>query len=212
MCNLLALMKHTICVTLLLSLMPCAAMTQSQSVDRLSDQEIAAAAVGPPNQGFVSMVDEGLLTPSLCSAQMPSESIFTPTGWIHAQSVHAKRQYLPFKPTPEDTQRVLTVISKGCANGRPSGPTCNSITRVALLSDKGGRVVVEPVDTHPQSSTWQNGYGATVTCTTLVSRFSMSDLKKVRNSKGEFLIVTFSGNTTLKAYTVKQKHIKKLGL
>ena len=40
----------------------------------------------------------------------------------------------------------------------------------------------------------------------------MEDLARVRNAKGEFLIVTFSGSTLLKRYTVKQKHIKSLGL
>ena len=39
----------------------------------------------------------------------------------------------------------------------------------------------------------------------------MEDVAKVRSAKGEFLIVTFSGSTLLKRYTVKQKHLKSLG-
>jgi hypothetical protein len=154
----------------------------------------------------------GFTTPSYCKAQMPSESIFTPAGWINAQSINAKKQYLPFHPTADDTLRVLTVISKGCANGTSAGPVCDTISRVALLSDKGGKVVVESVSQHPLSQSWQNRYGATAACSALVSQFSLADVEKVRNGKGEFLIATFNGVQLLKTYTVKEKHIKKLGL
>jgi hypothetical protein len=40
----------------------------------------------------------------------------------------------------------------------------------------------------------------------------MSDVQKVRNAKGEFLIATFNEAYPLKTYTVKQKHIKQLGM
>ena len=89
---------------------------------------------------------------------------------------------------------------------------CDSITRVALLSNAAGTTVIEPKLSYPLGSTWQNGYGARTACTSMVSKFSMEDLARVRNAKGEFLIVTFSGSTLLKRYTVKQKHIKSLGL
>jgi hypothetical protein len=46
----------------------------------------------------------------------------------------------------------------------------------------------------------------------LVSRSLMGDVRKVQNAKGEFLIATFDGPTMLKIYTVKQKHLRKLGL
>jgi len=184
----------------------------AQSPDHLSDAEIAAAVVARPDSGFVYIEDMGFTTPSYCKAQMPSEAIFTPAGWINAQSIHAKKQYLPFQPTPEDTLRVVTIISKGCANGTAGGPVCDTISRVALLSDKGGRVVVESVSQHPLSQSWQNGYGATAACSALVSKFSLADVQKVRNGKGEFLIATFNGVQLLKTYTVKEKHIKKLGL
>jgi hypothetical protein len=45
-----------------------------------------------------------------------------------------------------------------------------------------------------------------------VSQFSLAEVQKVRNGKGEFLIATFNGTQLLKTYTVKEKHIKKLGL
>jgi hypothetical protein len=184
----------------------------AQSPDHLSDAEIAAAVAAHPDSGFVYIEDMGFATPSFCKAQMPSESIFTPAGWINAQSANAKKQYLPFHPTADDTLRVLTVVSKGCANGTAAGPVCDTISRVALLSDKGGKVVVESVSQHPLSQSWQNGYGATAACSALVSQFSLADVQKVRNVKGEFLIATFNGAQLLKTYTVKEKHIKKLGL
>ncbi|MGA7929801.1 MAG: hypothetical protein WCA20_27885 [Candidatus Sulfotelmatobacter sp.] len=143
---------------------------------------------------------------------MPSETIFTPAGWLNAQSVNAKKQYLPFLPSPEDTLRVLTVISKGCANGTAAGPVCDTISRVALLSDKSGKVVVESISQRPLTQSWQNGYGASAACSALVSQFSLADVQKVRNAKGEFLIATFNGAQLLKLYTAKEKHIRKLGL
>jgi hypothetical protein len=62
------------------------------------------------------------------------------------------------------------------------------------------------------SQSWQNGYGAKTACSALVSQFSLAEVQKVRNGKGEFLIATFNGTQLLKTYTVKEKHIKKLGL
>ena len=182
------------------------------SLDHLSEEEIKAAVNSKPGSGFVLIEDMGFSTPSNCQAQMPSEAIYTPAGWLNALSQGAKQQYLPFKPKENDTLKALTVISKGCASGTPSGPVCDSITRVAHLSDASGTTVVEAKLSYPLGSTWQNGYGAWTVCTSMVSKFSMEDVAKVRSAKGEFLIVTFSGPTLLKRYTVKQKHIKALGL
>jgi hypothetical protein len=184
----------------------------AQSPDHLSDAEIAAAIAASPNSGFVFVEDMGFTTPSFCQAQMPSEAIFTPAGWLNAQSINAKKQYLPFHPTSDDTLRVLTVVSKGCANGTVAGPVCDTISRIARLSDKGGKVVVESISQHPLTQSWQNGCGASAACSALVSQFSLADVGKVRNAKGVFLIATFNGTQLLKTYTVKEKHIKKPGL
>jgi hypothetical protein len=189
----------------------CTAFAQEPNADHLSDAEIAAAIAAKPNTGFVFIEEMGLGA-SNCKAQMPSEAIFTPEGWINAQSINARKQYIPFHPTAEDTARVLTVISRGCATGTLAGPVCDTISRVALLSDKSGSVVVEAMSTNPLTQTWQNGFGASAACTALVSRFSMAEVQKVRKGKGEFLIATFNGAQLLKLYTVKEKHLKKLGL
>jgi hypothetical protein len=60
-----------------------------------------------------------------------------------------------------------------------------------LLSDKAGTVVVEAVSQQPIAETWRNGFGATSSCTSLISRFPLADVKKVQNAKGEFMIATF---------------------
>jgi hypothetical protein len=203
-------MARRTAVFLLICMLICAA--QVQAPDHLSDLEIAAAVAAPPGEGFVYIEDMGFTTPSYCKAQMPSETIFTPAGWLNAQGANAKKQYLPFHPSPDDTLRVLTVISKGCANGTTAGPVCDTISRVALLSDKGGKVVVESISQRPLTQSWQNGYGASAACSALISQFSLADVRRVRNAKGEFLIATFNGAQLLKIYTVKEKHIRKLGL
>jgi hypothetical protein len=180
--------------------------------DQLSQNEIEAAVAARPNSGFVFIEDSGFTTPSRCPAQMPSVSIFTPSGWLNALSIRARRQYLPFKPDGEDTLRALTIISRGCASGSVAGPVCESITRVALLSDLGGSVVVEAAINKPVTNSWQNGFGASASCSSLVSKFMVSEVQKVRNKKGEFLVATFSGVQLLKVYTVKEKHLKQLGM
>ena len=184
----------------------------TRPIDHLSPDEITAAIAAKPNTGFVWIEDGGFSTPSLCQAQMPSESIFTPAGWLNALAISKRKQFLQFVPTEEDTERVLTVISDGCASGTPAGPRCETITRAVLLSDKAGTITAEAISQKAIAQNWQNGYGATAACSNLVSRFSMADVQRVRNGKGEFLIATFSGATLLKLYTVKDKHIKKLGL
>jgi hypothetical protein len=83
---------------------------------------------------------------------------------------------------------------------------------VALLSDAQGKTVVEAVGHSELAQSWQNGFGARTACSSLVSKFPMADVQKVRGKKGEFLVATFSGAQLLKIYTVKEKHIKQLGM
>ncbi len=193
-------------------ILACSFPAQSQVSDHLSPDEIKAAIAAKPGSGFVEIMNLGFGIPSGCSAQVPEEFLYTPEGWLNARNNGVKGQYLSFNPEPEDTLRAMTVISRGCALGTASGPSCDSITRVVLLSDKGGSTVVEAINSKPMPITWQNGFGATAACTNLVSKFAMADVQKVRGAKGEFLIATFSGATLLKTYTVKERFIKKLGL
>jgi hypothetical protein len=189
-----------------------ASLSHAQAGDHLSPEEIKAAVAAKSNSGFVFIEDGGFTTPTNCQAQMPSEALFTPSGWINALSMNSRKQFLPFNPDPDDTVRALTVISKGCASGSDAGPVCDSITRVVLLSDKQGSITIEAASQRGLSQSWQNGFGASASCAGLVSRFKLSDVQRVRGAKGEFIIATFSGPTLLKMYTVKEKHLKKLGM
>jgi len=176
----------------------------------LSQAEIASAVAAPPNTGFVFIEDGGFTTPSLCEAQMPSIALFTPFGWLNALSQNAKKQLLDYVPKQEDTRRVLTVVSKGCV-GKTMNDTLQSITRVVVLSVDHQKKL-EPVESHPLPSSWQNSYGATATTSNLVSKFSMEDLKKIQSKDGEFIVATMNGSGITKMYTVKPKHLKKLGI
>jgi hypothetical protein len=53
---------------------------QLKPVDHLSAEEVEAAVAAKPDVGFAFIEDAGFVTPSMCQAQMPSESVFTPTG------------------------------------------------------------------------------------------------------------------------------------
>ena len=199
------------CLIFLLAAFPLIAVGQT-ATDHLSAEEVAAAIAAKPNTGIVTIEDKGFTTPTTCAAQMPTEVLFTAQGLVNARSVAAKKQYLPYVATEEETRRVLTVVSFGCAGPGAGGPGCTSITRAAILSDMAGTVVVEALSSAPRPVSWHNGYGATASCTDLTSKFSLTDVQKARNVKGEFIIATFSGSTLIKAYTVKEKHLKPLGM
>jgi hypothetical protein len=145
-------------------------LAKSKPVDHISSEEITAAIAAAPNTSFVYIEDGGFATPSLCQAQMPSESVFTPVGWINAMSRNAKKQYMQYVPTEIDTQRVLTVLSRGCANGSAARPVCETTTRVVLLSDKAGTITAEAVSQNPLGQAWQNGFGASAACSSFMKR------------------------------------------
>ncbi len=201
--------KFAAIATALLSVTVIAAQTET---GHLSTEEINAAVAMKEGAGAVYIRDQGFATPSLCKAQLPGIYLYTPVGFVDALSHNAQRQFLKFTPSEEDTLRALTIISQGCANGTAAGPVCESITRVALLSDAQGTMVVEALTSRPVPQSWQNGFGARAVCSELVSKFPIGELQKIRNVKGEFLVATFNGTQLLKIYTVKEKFIKKLGL
>jgi len=180
--------------------------------DHLSADEIRAATAAKSGTGTVYIQDAGFATPSLCQAQMPGEFIYTPEGRLNSLSAGARKQFLPFQPSEADTLRSMTIISQGCASGTAAGPVCDSITRVVLLSDPHGTLVVESTDSRPLSQAWQNGFGARAACSSLVSKFPMDRVRTVQNKNGEFIVATFSGTQLLKLYTVKAKHLKSLDM
>jgi hypothetical protein len=141
----------------------------TQSSDSLSPEEVAAAVAQKAGSGFVKMAPG--LWKQIWLAQWPSIWIYTPEGWLNALNVRDHKQFLAFAPTPTDTLRALTIISQGCASGTSAGPQCESITRVALLSDPKGQVVVGAIKNEPRTQAWQNGFGASAACSALVSKF-----------------------------------------
>jgi hypothetical protein len=185
---------------------------QAQSVDHLTPDEVKAAIALRPDSGFVYIEDAVSSFFQACKAQAASESIFTPSGWINARFRGAKEQYTEFAPSVDDTAKVLRVISRGCVNGTDAGPVCDTVDRAVLLSDVAGTAKVEAVSQTSTEQPWHNGSGATVTCAFLTSEFPMAALGTVQNAKGEFLIATFGHGVLLNIYTVKQKHLKRLGI
>jgi len=190
----------------------CCLYGSAQVTEHLTGKEIETALSSPPNSGFVNIADMSFGTPSSCRAQMPSESIFTPEGWLNVQNVLAKKQFITYKPSDDDTARVLRIISKGCASGSLAGPVCDTITRVVLLADKHSTDAVEAFNQKAFDQQWQNGFGASASCGSLISEFLMDDVRKIQKPDGSFVIATFSGAQLLKMYVVKQKYVKKLGL
>lgn len=88
-----------------------------------------------------------------CGAQSPALFICTPVGWLSALRAGARKRYVL-------QALLIRIISEGCANGSDAGPVCDSIPRVALLSDTKGRVALEAMASHPVTQVWQNGFVA----------------------------------------------------
>jgi hypothetical protein len=149
-------------------------------------------------------------------AQYASIQLFTRESWIAFSAQLAHRQYQQFNPATlpqEETLRGLIVVALGGAYGSNAGPQCNSVTRIALISDKGGAVVAEPIDQESASSSWGNAFGATASCNALVAKFAEADVQRVSSAaqKGEYFVGVFSGSNLLFMYKVKEKFLKELG-
>jgi hypothetical protein len=196
----------------LIGLLIAASSEYAQSTDRLTESEISAAIAAKPGIGYAYIEDVRVV--KFCEAQASALFIYTPAGWLNARSISARKQYIPFRPEEIETLRALTIFASGCARVERmiNGPTCESITRVSLLSDSTGSTVIESFANGPTEKTWQNQFGAAVTCSNMLSRFSMADVQRVRNKKGEFMVATFNGTQLIKLYTVKEKHLKQLGM
>ncbi len=147
-------------------------------------------------------------------AQLPGIDVYMPDSWIAAQRDFAKTQYLPYAPSDEDTLRAMTVIARGIATGTQGAPECDSVVRVALISDKAGSVVVEAVKRRDETNTYQNGFGAVASCSVVTAKFMLSDLARVQSAakKGNFFIGVFYSDGSSKLYEVRPAYRKDLGL
>jgi hypothetical protein len=149
-------------------------------------------------------------------AQYASIQLFTTESWIAFRAHLAHQQYQQFDPTtlsPQETLRGLVVVALGGAYGTTAGPSCNSVTRIALISDKGGAQVAEAVNQDSTSSSWSNAFGASASCSALMAKFTASDVQRVAAAaqQGEYFVGVFSGTNMLFMYKVKEKYLKELG-
>jgi hypothetical protein len=149
-------------------------------------------------------------------AQFASIQLFTTESWTAFRAQLARRQYQQFNTaslSEEETLRGLIVVALGGAYGTNAGPQCNSVTRIALISDKGGAVVAEAVNQEAASSSWSNAFGASASCNALVAKFAETDVQRVSAAaqKGEYFVGVFSGTNLLFMYKVKEKYLKELG-
>jgi hypothetical protein len=176
---------------------------------------VVVAHTNPQAKGFVYIPDMGFSVPASCRIQQPGLYLYSPASLLAPLPAGVNWQDLQSEPKPENSLPVLTIVSQGCVNRTAAGPVCQSVTGVSLLSDRSGSVAVQASAQHSVAQSWQtwhNGFGASTSCSALVSQFLMSDVDRLRNSKGEFLVATYSGTGPLKVYTVKQRHLKRLGL
>jgi hypothetical protein len=149
-------------------------------------------------------------------AQYASIQLFTTESWIAFRAHLAHQQYQQFDPTnlsPKEMLRGLIVVALGGAYGTNAGPSCNSVTRIALISDKGGAQVAEAVTQDSASSSWSNAFGASASCNALVAKFAATDVQRVTAAaqQGEYFVGVFSGTNMLFMYKVKEKYLKDLG-
>jgi len=149
-------------------------------------------------------------------AQYASIQLFTTESWIAFRAQLAHRQYQQFDPTTlsqQETLRGLVVVALGGAYGTTAGPSCISVTRIALISDKGGAQVAEAISQDSASSSWSNAFGASASCNALVAKFAATDVQRVASAaqQGEYFVGVFSGTNMLFMYKVKERYLKELG-
>jgi hypothetical protein len=188
----------------------------AQELEYLSDADVQAALQSTGKKHHTNLIDMQMLfanTGSGHGRQIPQIDIYMPDAWIATQAKYAKSQYQKYDPKP-DSLKAITVVAVGIVIGTNSGPSCDSVSRIALISDKEGGVVVEAVQTDSVSSSWHNGFGASAACKSATSKFLLGDLEKVRaaSKDGQFIVGVFYEGGSRKLYTVKKQYLKELGL
>jgi hypothetical protein len=188
----------------------------AQDVAYLSDAEIQAALQSPGKKHHTNLIDMQTLfanTGTGHGKQIPQVDIYMPDAWIATQAKYAKSQYQKYDPAP-DSLRAITIVALGIVMGTNSGPSCDSVSRIALISDKEGEVVIEAAQTDSATSSWHNGFGATAACKSATSKFLLGDVEKVRaaSKDGQFIVGVFYEGGSRKLYKVKKQYLKELGL
>jgi hypothetical protein len=185
--------------------------SSSQPMDALSEGEVRLAVGGKGKDHWVQIQDMGLMAAQ--GNQVPTITLYMPDAVLAIRGESAKKQFTQYQPTEEDKRRSLMIIAQGYA-GKTIASGCTSITRIVLLSDSSGGTVKEAYLSEPLSETWRNNFGATNECQALRTKFSLDDVRKVKEAapNGEFLVAVFSGSINTKTYKIKKKHLSKLSL
>lgn len=188
------------------------------SVDQLTDTEVQSA-MHNKTRHYVRLDDAmgGMLAAMAYNSSNVSDAyvdVWMPETWLFSLAENSKHQYAQYKPTSDDTMRAITVSAMGLQAGTTSGPTCSSVTRIALISGKVGSVVAEAANSGSGNNTIQNGFGAQATCSFVTAKFLLSDVKRVKAAadRGEFFIGVFYANGSSKLYKVKERFQKTLEL
>jgi hypothetical protein len=182
-----------------------------KSATELDDSEVRQALNGVGRDHWVTILD--MSVGAAGGNQWPSITLYMPETVLAIQSQSAKRQFTKYEPSEEERRRSLMVVAEGWA-GKTITDGCTSITRVILLSERSGGIVVEAYSSQPLSETWLNNFGATNRCQALQAKFSLDDVHRVKTAaaNGEFFIAVFSGSLNTKIYKVKRKFQAKLNL
>jgi hypothetical protein len=190
---------------------PTATTNPRQAEDVLSDDEVKLALGGKGKDHWVQIQDMSLMAAQ--GNQVPTITLYMPEAVLAIRGESAKKQFMQYEPMEEDKRRSLMVVAQGYA-GKTIASGCTSITRVVLLSDSSGGIVKEAYLSEPLSETWRNNFGATNECQALRTKFSLGDVRKVKEAapNGEFLVAVFSGSINTKMYKIKKKHQSKLSL
>lgn len=214
-------MKQTIIWTSVLALLPALLpLNCNAQQDHLNADEINSALQAPAKKHHTEFIDMRAVIGSEMSngtghgSELPSIDVYMPDSWIATQRDFAKKQYRGYVPTGDDTLRALTVVARGIATGTVSGPQCDSVVRLALISDKAGSVVAEAVNHQEVTKEYQNGFGASAACSVVTAKFMLSDLARVESAanRSNFFIGVFYSDGTSKLYEMKLPYRKDLGI
>jgi hypothetical protein len=183
-----------------------------QSEDLLSDDELRLALDGKGRDRWVQI--EGVRWVGGYDDQVPKITLYMAESVLAMQSEGAKREGVQFEPGEEGRRRSVMIVAE-CYAGKTIAEGCNSITRILLLSDPGRNVVAEPYFSQSMEVNWRSqAWGATNTCRSLLTRFSLKDVRKVREAarNGEFFAAVFSNKEETEMYKIEKKHQAKLEL
>jgi hypothetical protein len=175
----------------------------------LSDSEVQAAIAGRGRDHWVQILDMGLGAAG--GNQWPSISLYMPEAVLAIQAQSARSQFTGYEPSEEEKRRSLMIVAEGWA-GKTITEGCTSVTRIVLLSERSGGMVLEAYQSQPLPQTWRNSFGATNQCQALQAKFLLDEVYRVKAAapNGKFFVAVFAGTVNTKMYKVKTKYQRRL--